>query len=110
MHILKTLIITLLLPVIAHAIPLSVLQAQEQEREDIILAIRTLDKDCAACREQIVVALRHYIAGKQANINFCRRARGLGGDDRDTDLAIMQYQVSIACARAEIRIITRKDP
>jgi hypothetical protein len=104
------LIIAITLPVIAQAIPLSVLRAQEQERENIERAMRTADKNCAECREQIAAALRHYIAGMQANIDFCARLlRTEPAAYRNvTAEAIWEYQMHREFARAALKQITER--
>ena len=111
MHILKTLVITLLLPVFAQAIPLSVLHAQKQERENIEAALRTVDKNCAECREQIVAALHHYVAGMQSNTEFCvRLGEDAGSELKEISEAIKEYQAHREWARKALRNITRKEP
>ena len=91
----------------AQAIPLSELRAQAQERRNIEAAINSMLPNCTCNekRQQIVKALRDYIARIKANIDFCKRYAAVAQADEQKGIAkaIAHYEAQIAWAEQAMK-------
>ena len=107
----------LILTMTAQAIPLSVLREQEHQRVEIKFDVIEFGTGCRnnaspelkdKC-DKIVVNIRSYISGIEANIDFCKRyEEGADPKERsDIEKAIKDYQRDIQWAREQLKSVAK---